>query len=441
MQGSGTVTIIGAGITFIQKNLVYTTGDTFFLEKTDTNTWVVEGNVPAPTVVIGNVYIHASAGFGNDSTAQLGNPARPFLTLSAAMSAAESNNLYRTFIFMTASSGPYYMNGSFGAGQYTFYSDFPVIISLQNNALSGLIMTNSTDLIIDIPTGTVDFRSTIVKNQTQLWGVKVSIKCRTYIMNDGFIVRGNPLNLICEELIHHGGFLNPSNGSIGGIIKANTITSTTAGISDLTQSGDNFILDFNQCTTTNGLVLAQYCRSATINHGNYTCGSSATFTYVVQWHPNAVITINYKGDCLVSGNVRLSQQIANQILKFTGCVTYTGTVPLFYRVVGLAKFFNCQIKCAVLTTQFFVNNYVAFEFTNCYIECGYDFLDFSNVGPMTFTSPIARFKGNNVVYMTSIPQNYIKASSTTNNMIIEVIGNLRTNGILQPGVTQSNLIT
>lgn len=43
VQGTGTVTVSGAGITFIGKQFSFTTGDTFRLEKTDTDTWSISG--------------------------------------------------------------------------------------------------------------------------------------------------------------------------------------------------------------------------------------------------------------------------------------------------------------------------------------------------------------------------------------------------------------
>ncbi|AOZ99591.1 hypothetical protein [Flavobacterium commune] len=44
VQGSGTVTVQGAGVTFININLIFSTGKTFFLEKVGTDTWAVYGD-------------------------------------------------------------------------------------------------------------------------------------------------------------------------------------------------------------------------------------------------------------------------------------------------------------------------------------------------------------------------------------------------------------
>lgn len=83
VQGAGTVTIGGAGITFVQKNLVYTTGDTFFLDKIDTNTWVVDGNLP----VVGSLELKKCylKGTGNDTSAIIGSGEKPFLTLEGLL--------------------------------------------------------------------------------------------------------------------------------------------------------------------------------------------------------------------------------------------------------------------------------------------------------------------------------------------------------------------
>lgn len=135
VQGLGTVTISGAGITFIQKNLVYTTGDTFYLEKVNTDTWAVDGNIPlAGAISPYTAFINTV--LGNNSTAVLGDSSKPFLTDVAAFASLPANdgnawdfvylcnNVSRTIIFPTQrkirfickNSGTFNLNNWFGFG-------------------------------------------------------------------------------------------------------------------------------------------------------------------------------------------------------------------------------------------------------------------------------------------------------------------------------------
>lgn len=91
VQGNGTVTVGGAGISFVQKNLVYTTGDTFFLEKIDIDTWVLDGNPAASGAAVPyTAFIQTVT--GNNSTAVLGDATKPFLTTDAALAALPTDN-------------------------------------------------------------------------------------------------------------------------------------------------------------------------------------------------------------------------------------------------------------------------------------------------------------------------------------------------------------
>lgn len=91
VQGTGAVTVQGAGITFVQKNLVFTTGDTFTLEKIDTDTWAVNGNLPvAGAKVPYTVFIDTVNGV--DATGVIEDKTKPFKTDTAAYAALPTDN-------------------------------------------------------------------------------------------------------------------------------------------------------------------------------------------------------------------------------------------------------------------------------------------------------------------------------------------------------------
>lgn len=91
VQGTGVVTVQGAGITFVQKNLVFTTGDTFTIEKIDTDTWAVNGNLPvAGAKVPYTVFIDTVNGV--DATGVIEDKTKPFKTDTAAYAALPTNN-------------------------------------------------------------------------------------------------------------------------------------------------------------------------------------------------------------------------------------------------------------------------------------------------------------------------------------------------------------
>ncbi|MFV5697750.1 hypothetical protein ACM55H_05220 [Flavobacterium sp. ZT3R17] len=445
VQGTGAVTIGGSGITFVQTNLVFGTGETFHLTKIDTDTWTVEGNAPASGAKTPYTY-YVDLINGNNTTGTYQDASKPFATLDYVMSLT---GLVANSKIQLMDTGTYYVNGIFNDKVIEINSDFACTISLVNNPLASAIFSNATNLKINIPKGIVDFRSTAVKNHSGYWGCKLNITCDTYKMNAGCYVRATPFNLKANTLIHEGGYLIVQGGHDVGLstILIDTIVSSTGGT--LIQSGSYFLLDFNECNVTsssNGLMLVEYAGGGDlpifINHGNYTATTSNAFTYIQSWQPNCTVNINYKNKCKVTGNVRFAMNSGNAIWYFKGNAEYTSTEALIYRRAFTIVFDTCVFKCKRLTEEMFgfTGWNTQFTFIDSYIEVDSDFLAFDYASPTDFQVPSGIFKGHNTVYMKVTPANFIRASSTTNNMSINVIGTLKTNGVLQTGVTQNNLI-
>ncbi|MDI5894408.1 hypothetical protein [Flavobacterium algoritolerans] len=438
VQGTGAVTIGGAGITFVQNNLVYVKGDTFHLTKIDIDTWTVEGNIGSSTLINGNVYVNSDPAIGNDATAQLGNPAKPYLTLSAAMTATNSLTAWRTFIF-TSTSDIYYVNGTFGAGNYLFKSDLNVTISFQNNTLSDNLMPNSSTVDFNIPKGTMDFRSTGSKYLGSWY--RINVICDTYRMNNSFALVGGAFNLTCNIAYHDGGYVQGGSDDYVSKITVNKIVNTGGGV--FFQYGRNYVLDFNDCTSNGNFRLTQYSRSGIILHGNYTTTSTDEFAYVESYFGGSLTTILYKKNALITGNVTFSVQ-AGGSYYLSGTAKYTSNngYGLFHNLNSeyQVTLENCIISCPKFHA-FRSTSPGSLLLINSYVETGL-FVWFTESGGATYTNPSVVFKGSNVVYMTGSTADYIATDNymNTNTMNIKVIGSLKTNGVLQAGVTQNNLI-
>jgi hypothetical protein len=82
------------------------------------------------------------------------------------------------------------------------------------------------------------------------------------------------------------------------------------------------------------------------------------------------------------------------------------------------------------------------EIINSYIEVRQALV---NMGYWIFptvarTQPLVIFRGHNTVYCINTPANYIYCNPAQTNRYIEKIGTLVTNGVLQSGTTQNNIL-
>ncbi|WP_281322003.1 hypothetical protein [Flavobacterium aestivum] len=132
VQGAGTVTIGGAGITFIQNNLVFITGTSFEIKKVAINTWSVDGSTVIPGARKPNVlYLSAS---GNDSTALPTDSSKPFLTLNACTTwlAAQSHSGLNWYIEVL-DNGTYVQTNTFTLQGFNIINNNGGTIKIQNS--------------------------------------------------------------------------------------------------------------------------------------------------------------------------------------------------------------------------------------------------------------------------------------------------------------------
>lgn len=435
VEGSGSVTISGAGITFIQKSLVFTTGATFTLEKVAINTWTVNGAVDtviSPTIINGNVYINSNVSYGNDSTAQLGNPLKPFLTLEAAMLAAESDIRYRKFIFMDG--GVFYLNGVMGNTTYTFESNFGSTLSLMNNINSAWV-GGSTSLNIQMPLGTVDFRSNTAKNNTTTSATAV-INCMNYKSNANCRLRFTKMLVDINYMTHEGGtaFYCTTAGSRFVVSTiANTINGGIFGFIN------NSYVSFDTCTSSTTFILFENgANNNVVDFGNYTATSTGVHTFINSWSSSSIIKINFKNST-IAASINFG---GSGSFVFTGNATFTGSTTLFSsrRLAESVKLINCYLKCISFSQQYSDNdtsNYNSFLLIDSFVECDY----FYRGKSANTTEELAvAFKGFNTVILSNVNQ-FVNCSSSAQPISINNYGILKTNGIIGANVTKYDFLT
>lgn len=106
VQGAGTATVSGVGITFVQKNLVFTTGETFHLTKIDTDVWAVEGSND-PNL------LHKT---GDESKTGLLSFTRTINTISGIILNNSSDKRIMDMVNSSSGVGAYCENSSSGEG-------------------------------------------------------------------------------------------------------------------------------------------------------------------------------------------------------------------------------------------------------------------------------------------------------------------------------------
>lgn len=410
------------------------------------NTWLVEGSIAVSGAKTTLTYYVDSVN-GNNATGSYGDATKPYATVTHVMNLAD---LVRNSKIVLVDPAVHYVNSIFNDKVTEIVSDVAATLSLQNSLLETPIFTNGTNLKINMPKGTIDFRSTKTKDNRGFWGCKLDLICDTFKMNTGCYIRGNPLNMRANVLIYEGGTLSPSGATFETLctLKFTKILSIS-GYGTLIETGNYFLLDFDKVIDTSlygfrligtvgGGELPIY-----INHGDYSATTSDSFPYITCWQPNTKMYINYKNDAKIIGNVVFNIGSAgSNVITFKGNAEYNSNEALINRRAFKVVFDNCVFKCKYLTAELFSNTgwNIQFIFINSYIEVDADLLVFNYGAPMEFAVASGIFKGNNTVYVRTTPNNFIRAFSTDNNMRIDIIGTLKTNGVIQQGVTINNLI-
>lgn len=374
---------------------------------------------------------------GDDATASLGYSSKPYLTIDAAKLALEINSGDSSFrVIEFIRGGTYYINSTFkNAYNYYLKSNLNITVSWLNNINPhGWESMFGKIFIIDMPNSTIDFSSNTAK------GWQMADYAPTITAN---IIKGNSnssintvVNLTCNQFITTAGV--PGMNVIG-TARIKTITNTGGGTL-MTGGG---IIDFDSCTSDGQYYIAPSSNGCTIYHGNYTTSAAVVFPYIYGYNNAVHIKIIYKPSSVVSGKVTIGTFNSGGRFYLTGEVTYVGSENIFN---NLYTWTNCQVivsnlilKCKSFIYSIWNSDHTILTpfciITNSYIEV--DNLLFEYTG--STTQDLIIFKGQNTVYCAVSGTDYIKAANSASKNIT-VIGILKTNGILQAGITQNNLI-
>ena len=151
VQGTGAVTVGGAGITFVQKNLVFTTGDTFYLTKIATDTWSVDGNPVSTTTKVNNTYFVDTVK-GSNTTGVFEDESKPFATIDYVLGLSLTDNV--TIVLQNVAT--FTMNTAITSNiNVNITSTKACTLDISGNANTILHTGSGVQLSIIIPNGTL----------------------------------------------------------------------------------------------------------------------------------------------------------------------------------------------------------------------------------------------------------------------------------------------
>lgn len=413
-----------------------------------------------PSVQInGKIYVDSVN--GNNTTAQLGNPNLPYQTIDSAITASNSSTAYRHFIIQN--SATYTINTSLNStagNEYIFESQYACTIKLGTISGGNLFLNGGSignaNLRILIPNGTLDWRGSashfISTNSCNIYIITKEIKTNTTFG----IQFCSSYYQICQLFTHEGGtYLTNWNytGNRENLFRASVITANTANaviFSGGFSQNNITIIDFDLVTASFKLQITFAIGSGVkviINHGNFTTTTASTYAYIDAY--NAEVFVNYKGKCIINGKVYFGTG-SNPTLILTGTAEYTSITNTIFEdsLFQGGKYYltNLKLKCNGLyggSGQITIATSVFIEVTNSYIEIPQYLARFSTSptgGDRGSNNPLIIFKGHNVVYCTSSGTDFISLISSIVNASINVVGTLKTNGVLGASITQNNVI-
>lgn len=446
-QGEGVVTVGGAGITFVTNlSLAMVKGETRTLTKIGTDTWTVEGNDRKESTIQGNVIYIAQN--GSDTDYILGSKNFPFKTLDAALLASDSNTSYT--IFEILDNAKYFLNRTLVASRdYTFVSSHKCTVSLENNTNSVLWRTTQDyfkTLTINIPFGSLILRTATAKAQSIWQHYRI---VADYVEVDSTFQFVNPASIIFRSklLKHNSGVLINGNATVGSapyIFETEKIEAGTGQIFDTVKVKGAKIY-FGSCVATGAYVIANFtlANSIIINHGSYSSSNLSEFFYI-NFSGSGENIINFIEGAKISGKVSLGGYNGANNTTITGSADFSGVTSSALFVSpnnsgGVLTIVNARLKIPSLFREQSGNGTITI--VNSFIEVtGVLYSNDYQNSVITKTNPLITFEGHNVVYCKGSTVDYIRRHPNTGNPYIDIIGTLKTNGIIQSGITINNII-
>lgn len=359
VQGSGAVTISGAGITFIGNTLTFPKGESFVLTNTGLDEWTVEGNAPVAGALVYNTYF-VNTVTGNNSTGKYEDSSKPYASIDyvLALPAFKTNDT----IYLQNHLGTFPLNGTFPMISFKIISNEQVTLDFSAN-LNGDLMAvggSNTKLVsILIPNGI------IYNNRSGGTGCKISDYPNNYLS----------VNIDADEIYWNTSTLMVVAGDRISKLKARKISCYTAlfnhinndveietfnclgSSASLSQSGENYnnIITINNIIGTGGYL---FNNSNSYIVGNISSTLRANCTSSIKIHFNNSVITNggfsfggngYPGTTIISGNV-ISASVFTQdtwsengtvkIINFSGDIG-TGQLKVF---AGVYTVENSSIK-------------------------------------------------------------------------------------------------
>jgi hypothetical protein len=402
VQGLGSVAVGGAGITFVQSNLNFVTGNSFFVEKIAANTWVVNGTILNEPKVKG-VYFVSS--FGDDSTAFFENPNKSYLTLNAAVTAflANANASYIQIVTPSVFSLSIAMhNGT--ARPFDLRSDVNCTVNITHTGEHTFL---AQSVYLDIQKGTLNF------NPTTLGGGlgRSYIDIKTNVLEfsatyknlasgtQGLNITTNTLNV---KITDSSGISSGSPGLRNVNIKAANINFT--GVSYLVGNFTNLILDFDSLVHNNTFLISPNgFVNTTIKHGNISSIAPYVNTTNFVYVHGVNLNILYKNISSVSSNISINRFNTSGTCVISGYIDVPNSNSLITgnnNNLGLS-FVNANIRVKQLMTgndnlKLITVNNSSFEILGGY------FITYGEQGTgRTYDQPSVLFKGVNNIIITT----------------------------------------
>ncbi|WP_281322479.1 hypothetical protein [Flavobacterium aestivum] len=457
-KGNGIITLVPfSGVTLLtNSSLSSVKGETKTLTKIAEDTWTLEGNLPiAGTRVPRTYYINGIT--GNNAKGVYEDSTRPYLTVDYVLTSA---NFKDGDIIFLETPTTFAITAIIPFMNCTFKSDVACTLTLAGNNNTKLVKdATSGHLMFDIPNGTLDLRSSVAKTVGE-WFSALTINA--YNLKSDATFNCNifyAVNLkILGVFTHNGGTLfgqtnlnGTNNIFINGISSSATSTLFASG----THGFSN--IEFNNISCSNSstyYTVAQYlgngCR---ILHGNISCTYPSSYTIVATASSTANQEIIFKNQATVTG--KGGYWAYGGITNITGYCTFTNNDTMFFSTAGARtekiQFYNATIFSkgpiwkdagrGTILTSFNIT------FINCtiYVDNAliYGKNEILNNNQEMISNPAIRFIGTNVVYCTVSTANYISfnnGNGTYSGIVMEKIGSLTTNGLINNTITVNNLL-
>ena len=395
--------------------------------------------VPSANVsplVGGVIFVSAS---GNNSTAEIENRDKPFLTINAALTAYWANAKidYIEIISADVFTATGALNDGVSNRKIDIRSQKECVLNINTNGVYSFVSPVNQKQLFNIPFGTLNFTPTTSASfgQHPNTNPTVDINALNVFFGNKFnadrvfsiTIKSDTLNLSSTSTgICNYGFVN---------IEVNTINIRGAG-AKIVGVFNNALIDFNLLTHDNSFSVNDVGTSLNLNHGTITSVSPYTNAFISYIQVTGAYTnINYKPSANIASNLCINAFNGTGLLTLKGDVKYPNSD---YLIRGINKENTIYILRANITCKklFDYRSNKKVRINNSYFTItGSNFASTSlTEDGNTYESGTITFEGTNyIIGATPGFDLYLKseAFTATNKPSIDTKkGTLRTNGLI-----------